>query len=154
MKKKLLIFVVAYNAEKTIQSVISRIPKKNLLNKYNLEILIIDDASKDKTFQISKEIQILQDYYSYTPDVFTPNNDGINDTFSPSLLNVDMNTYNLLVYDRWGNQVFETNDYEEGWDGKLKNGSLLPPDIYSYQIIYNTNLGEEKKETGRIIMAR
>jgi len=57
MKKyKLLIFVVAYNHEKTIESVIKRIPKK-LTNLYVLEILIIDDASSDKTFEISKKIQ-------------------------------------------------------------------------------------------------
>ena len=57
MKKyKLLIFVVAYNHEKTIESVIKRIPKK-LTNLYDLEILIIDDASSDKTFEISKKIQ-------------------------------------------------------------------------------------------------
>ena len=57
MKKyKLLIFIVAYNHEKTIESVIKRIPKK-LANLYDLEILIIDDASSDKTFEISKKIQ-------------------------------------------------------------------------------------------------
>ena len=55
-KSKLLIFIVAYNHEKTIESVIKRIPKK-LTNLYDLEILIIDDASSDKTFEISKKIQ-------------------------------------------------------------------------------------------------
>ena len=58
----------------------------------------------------------------------------------------EINTLNITT--------FETNNYEVGWDGKLKNGSMLPPDVYSYKIIYNTNLGEEKKETGKIIMAR
>jgi len=56
MKKiKLLIFIVAYNAEKTIQSVINRIPKKLSLI-YDIEVLIIDDCSKDHTFKICKEI--------------------------------------------------------------------------------------------------
>ena len=56
MKKNLLIFVVAYNAETTIKSVVSRIPEE-LSKKYNLEILIIDDSSKDKTFEISKKLK-------------------------------------------------------------------------------------------------
>ena len=55
-KTKLLIFIVAYNAEKTIESVINRIPKK-LSKFYDLEILIIDDCSNDKTFEISKKIK-------------------------------------------------------------------------------------------------
>ena len=54
-KKKLLIFIVAYNAEKTIANVITRIPKE-LNNKYDISILIIDDASQDQTFQISKNL--------------------------------------------------------------------------------------------------
>ena len=63
MKKyKLLIFIVAYNHEKTIESVINRIPRK-LKNLYDLEILIIDDTSNDKTFEISKKIQINQKKY-------------------------------------------------------------------------------------------
>ena len=57
-KTRLLIFVVAYNHEKFVESVISRIPKK-LSKLYDLEILIIDDASKDNTFEISKKIQML-----------------------------------------------------------------------------------------------
>ena len=62
MKKiKLLIFIVAYNAEKTIQSVINRIPKKLSLI-YDLEVLIIDDCSKDYTFKICKEITLMSHY--------------------------------------------------------------------------------------------
>src|SRR3954468_20224829 len=47
--KRILIFVVAYNAEKTIDSVLDRIPKE--LRTRNVEVLIIDDSSKDRTFQ-------------------------------------------------------------------------------------------------------
>ena len=77
MKKyKLLIFIVAYNHEKTIESVINRIPKK-LLKLYDLEILIIDDASSDKTFEISKKIQRNQKKNNFTVKVFyNPINQG------------------------------------------------------------------------------
>ena len=119
---------------------------------YYVTLTIIDANNCEDT--ITKEVKILQDFYSYTPNIFTPNDDGTNDTFSPSLLNIDMNTYNLLVYDRWGNQLFESDDYNKGWDGKLKNGKLMPPDVYSYKITYKTNLGIEKQELGKIIMAR
>ena len=59
MKKvRLLIFVVAYNHEKFVESVINRIPKK-LSKLYDLEILIIDDASEDNTIEISKKLQTI-----------------------------------------------------------------------------------------------
>src|SRR5438309_4393223 len=48
--KRILIFVVAYNAEKTIDSVLDRIPEA--LRSRNVEVLIIDDSSKDRTFQM------------------------------------------------------------------------------------------------------
>jgi glycosyltransferase involved in cell wall biosynthesis len=53
-KKRILIFVVAYNAESTIQQVVSRIPSS--LSEYDVEILIIDDSSRDDTFERAHEL--------------------------------------------------------------------------------------------------
>src|SRR5260370_15041801 len=55
MAPRVLIFVVAYNAERTIQSVIQRIPES--LAQYHTEILIIDDSSKDQTFHQAREME-------------------------------------------------------------------------------------------------
>lgn len=52
MKKRVLIFIVAYNAEKTLSNVFARIPA-DLINTYELEVLAIDDASEDRTFELS-----------------------------------------------------------------------------------------------------
>ncbi len=54
MTPRVLIFVVAYNAERTIQSVLQRIPES--LSQYHTEILIIDDSSKDQTFHQAREM--------------------------------------------------------------------------------------------------
>ena len=76
MKKiKLLIFIVAYNAEKTIQSVINRIPKKLSLI-YDIEVLIIDDCSKDHTFKICKEILKSKKSYFKLNILYNPKNQG------------------------------------------------------------------------------
>ena len=55
-KHRVLIFVVAYNAERTIESVLARIPV-GLANKYEVEILAIDDSSRDRTFEVGHKIQ-------------------------------------------------------------------------------------------------
>jgi gliding motility-associated-like protein len=119
---------------------------------YYITLNVIDSMGCESS--TTQEITVLQDYYSYTPNIFTPNNDGVNDTFSPSLFNIDTNTYNLVIFDRWGNKIFETTNYNEGWNGKLKNGSITHPDLYSYKITYNTNRGIQKEEKGRVLMVR
>ena len=119
---------------------------------YIVQLEVVDEFGC--TDIVNKEITILQDHYAYTPDVFTPNNDGVNDVFRPSLLYINKSTYVLTIVDRWGGEVFKTTDYNEGWDGTLKNGTLLDPDVYSYRILYQTNLGETKEQKGSILMAR
>ena len=54
-KKKVLVFMLAYNAEKTITDTMNRLPKGNHI--YDLEVLIVDDASKDKTFKTASEFK-------------------------------------------------------------------------------------------------
>jgi len=53
------------------------------------------------------------------PSAFTPNNDGKNDLFKV-LGASNLTEYHLAVYNRWGQKVFETNDYSKGWAGKVK----------------------------------
>jgi gliding motility-associated-like protein len=77
----------------------------------------------------------------YVPSAFTPNGDGINDIFQPKGTNILQ--YNLMVYNRWGELIFETNEmiinggevYLKGWDGYYKN-LIVQDDIYTYVIIY------------------
>jgi glycosyltransferase involved in cell wall biosynthesis len=72
-KAKVLIFIVAYNAESTIQAVLSRIPREVL--EMNYEILIIDDQSKDKTFEAAEAFRKAHGTYNLTV-LFNPVNQG------------------------------------------------------------------------------
>src|SRR5205823_4904295 len=56
MRPRLLIFIVAYNAERTIQDVLMRIPRR-LGDEYDVEILVIDDASDDRTFERGHDLR-------------------------------------------------------------------------------------------------
>src|SRR5205823_6622352 len=73
-RKRVLIFIVAYNAERTIQTVISRIPA--VLAEYETEILIIDDSSKDRTFQRVRDLQRGGNTSFPTTVLYNPINQG------------------------------------------------------------------------------
>ena len=117
-----------------------------------MELIVTDEFGCNSTK--IKNIEVLQDYFSYTPDTFTPNNDGVNDIFHPSLTNINIESYQLFIFDRWGKGVFSTINYNEGWDGTNKEGIELPSDVYNYKILYKTNLGVEKEEVGKILMLK
>lgn len=75
MKQRVLIFVVAYHAETTIADVVRRVPAE-LLKEYDFELLIIDDSSKDKTFQLSHELSRRVDIPFKIRVLFNPANQG------------------------------------------------------------------------------
>ncbi len=69
---------------------------------------------------------------TYTPNAFSPDNDGINDTFRPFLpAGIQINSYRFAVFDRWGNQVFETSNPDDSWDGTAR-GQQLPQGVFVY----------------------
>jgi gliding motility-associated-like protein len=81
--------------------------------------LIIDVESACKDFTV--------------PNIFTPNNDGINDQ-----LVIDahgMSNYSITIYDRWGKQMFSSKNVNDYWNGKIDgNGALVPDGVYYYII--------------------
>lgn len=82
---------------------------------------------------ICKEIYVLDESLFYIPNAFVPNNDGLNDIFKPVISNAS--NYNFKIFNRWGKLIFETNDYNEGWDGTYK-GSLAENGVYTYRMTY------------------
>lgn len=74
-KPRLLIFIVAYNAERTIQEVLARIPH-TLADDYQVEVLVIDDASGDETFERGEEIRGAQTLPFKLHVLFNPVNQG------------------------------------------------------------------------------
>jgi gliding motility-associated-like protein len=64
----------------------------------------------------------------YIPNAFTPNGDGLNDVFRVTGLYRNIN-FSMIVYDRWGRQVFESKNIDTGWDGSF-GGKLCDPDTY------------------------
>ncbi|NTW31164.1 MAG: PKD domain-containing protein [Bacteroidetes bacterium] len=85
---------------------------------------------------ISKEVIITQDFAIFFPTAFSPNNDGYNDLFKPEGDGIDLNNYELLIFNRWGELMFKTNDFYEYWDGKIMRSSKSA-DLAVYSWVVN-----------------
>ena len=97
-------------------------------------------------------VHIYPTLYVYPPTIFTPNNDGNNDRFNVSVVGSD--DYELIVFDRWGKEVFRTKDPEEGWDGNYLNGNPAEQAVYTYKVIvYNGDTGQ-KIQSGKVTLAK
>ena len=74
-------------------------------------------------------------YSIYIPNAFTPNGDPMNNKFFAYGKNIT--EFNMIIFDRWGLEVFKTNDINVGWDGYYING-LVQQDVYVWQSNYTT----------------
>jgi gliding motility-associated-like protein len=89
----------------------------------------------------------------YIPNSFSPNNDGINDVFLPVTNAIDPEYYHLMVFNRWGDKVFDTTDPKEAWEGDYKDGSYYLPDgVYMYRLEIKSVHEEDYRDLEGTIM--
>jgi gliding motility-associated-like protein len=98
-------------------------------------------------------VYIRPSFRIFVPNTFTPNNDGINDILKVSGL--EINTLRFTIYDRWGQQIYQSFDLENGWDGKSNtNNELIQNGVYYYQVELVDNSGLEHKLDGWVNLVR
>jgi gliding motility-associated-like protein len=84
---------------------------------------------------IFKEVYVKPEIRFFMPNAFTPNNDGLNDEFKGSGFLYGFRSFNLTVWNRWGELIFSTTNPEDGWNGKKNNiGEYAPDGIYLYEV--------------------
>jgi gliding motility-associated-like protein len=81
------------------------------------------------------------------PNTFTPDGDSYNQTFFPVFSSgVDPYQFEMLIFDRWGELVFESNNLEFGWDGTYSNYGFIAQDgVYTWKISFNSKDNDSKQ---------
>jgi gliding motility-associated-like protein len=107
----------------------------------------------------SQEITIKDDLLIFVPNSFTPNGDEFNNTFKPVYgSSFTLVEYDLLIYNRWGEIVFQSMDISFGWDGTIK-GQIAPEGVYIWKLNIKTDDriiadSNSKQMTGNINLIR
>ena len=84
----------------------------------------------------------------YIPNSFTPNSDGVNETFQPINLPQNPLEYRFEIYNRWGEMIFQTEDITQGWSGE--NATI---GSYTYRLYIRTT-DQLIQKTGKVILVR
>ncbi len=119
---------------------------------FTVELIVTNaNGCTDTTYNIV----VMNGVYSfYVPSAFTPNGDGLNDMFYPQGEGVDPLEYEMYIFDRWGNKIFETSDANMQWDGRYLS-QPAEEGVYIWKIITNDIYLDEKHENiGHVTLIR
>jgi PKD repeat protein len=144
------------------------------VGSFNVELIATDNVGCQTT--VNQVVRIEDPLNVYVPNAFTPDQNNLNEVFIPVIRGKDkIVNYTFQVVDRWGNTVFLTNDFYEGWNGtvnvrnlrnnfhynstngafELSNGSYLcQTDQYAWQIIIETQMEGAREFKGTVILIR
>jgi len=87
----------------------------------------------------------------YTPNMFSPNGDGINDMFF--VYGLGIRDFDLKIFNRWGEKVYESTEQTQGWDGFFRNSKQEPGAyVYYVQVVYLNN--KKFSKTGSVTLMR
>jgi gliding motility-associated-like protein len=108
------------------------------------------------TDDITKNVFVTDYLTVYVPSAFTPDDDNINDIFRPEMGGKELiNRYKFWITDRWGNVLFETNDYDIPWTGNVRGGEYyVAPDVYIWNVEAELKNGEEREYNGHVTVVR
>ncbi|MEO8067685.1 MAG: gliding motility-associated C-terminal domain-containing protein [Flavobacteriales bacterium] len=97
------------------------------------------------------QVLVVVDGSLYVPNTFTPNGDGVNDAFFA--LGEEVKDFELLVFNRWGEQIWKGEDLRSSWNGTY-SGVQSPIDTYVWKIHYSEVSGEKHKLIGHVNLVR
>lgn len=120
----------------------------NELGECCTKLVVTNSICKDS---ITKCVKVEEPFFIDIPNVFTPNKDSKNDVFKINGRNVK--EFNCIIYNRWGQKLYEWNDINGYWDGSTKQG-LAPDGTYFYIITYLDNESKTQTKNGFLSLFR
>jgi gliding motility-associated-like protein len=117
-------------------------------------VVLVVKSDKGCTDTIIRPVVVGEDFGIYVPNAFTPNADGVNDVFQPKGFGVTQ--YELNIFDRWGEKVFSTKTFDQGWDGTFqgRGGDVMKEDSYTWLINCTSVFGKSHELKGHVTLLR
>ncbi|MEE2931542.1 MAG: gliding motility-associated C-terminal domain-containing protein [Bacteroidota bacterium] len=134
----------------TSSSEISPIKRYDNVGEYIINLIVLNEFCEDI---VTEKIIINPVFSLYIPNSFTPSNfDGLNDIFLVKGIEEGIQDFQMYIYNRWGDQVFYTDNIHNGWNGLNLDKELLPIGTYEYIIFITDHLNSLRKIKGEILL--
>ena len=113
----------------------------------NYQITLIAYSADGCSDTARVNIEVQDELIYYIPNTFTPDQDEHNPVFKPIFTSgFDPNDYKMVIFNRWGEIVFESNDVNYGWDGSYnRTHGVVKDDTYTWKIEFKTSSSDERK---------
>lgn len=104
---------------------------------------VTSDAGCSAT--VCEDITIYEEIIFYVPNIFTPDGDLFNETFAPVFTSgIDIYDFHMIIFNRWGEIVFESYNKDAGWDGHYGEGGLVKDGTYIWQVDFGDKISDER----------
>ena len=112
-------------------------------------VTLVVTNSDGCTDSITKLVKINGETGVFVPNAFTPDGDNLNEFFAPQGFGVSPDGYAFLIFDRWGEIIFESYSPFEGWNGSYK-GSIVQNGTYIWKLNYKNTNGKKYQNIGKV----
>ncbi len=128
-------------------------PTYTFLGEGHYRVLLAAQNSYGCVDTISKDVYVVPDFTFYAPNAFTPNEDGLNDRFLPKGAGWDIKEYELYIFDRWGEKIFSTKQYDQGWDGRVnQKGEIVEDGVYVWKVKVKDVFQKQHEFAGSVML--
>ncbi len=91
----------------------------------------------------------------YAPNAFTPNGNGVNDLFMVKGDGIDFSSFEMTIYNRWGERIFKSNSILDGWNGAKNNsGAIVQQGVYVWKVTLEDYKGLKRQYIGHVTLTR
>jgi gliding motility-associated-like protein len=126
-------------------------PQHTYTSKGEYMITLITESNGGCMDTLQKRVEIKPVFTIYIPNAFTPDGDNTNDFFTAK--GEEITEFNMMIFNRWGEMIFQTNDIQKGWDGSAKNSSSVAQDgVYVYKIMVRDYEAASHNFTGHVTL--
>ncbi|KAB1063189.1 T9SS type B sorting domain-containing protein [Salibacter halophilus] len=136
------------------QSPVFQMPVEGDSGTYPITLTV--ENAEGCTDEVTNTLRVGAEFNLYVPNSFTPNGDGLNDIFKAEAIGVNPDRFSMIIFNRWGEVVFQSNTLDIGWRGTVNGGNPAPAGSYVWKITANdiTDERDFKEQTGYINLIR